>query len=66
MPAVWKQDDIEILVGRNELVHDEEHIVHGYIGVHGAVCQQELTLQIPGQPLVRLVVVVGGSVRVCL
>src|SRR5262249_44210482 len=59
--AVGQQEKVEVLVGFDQLV-DDEHGIHGrYVAVHGAVGEQELTLQVFGLKLVGLVVVIGAA-----
>src|SRR5580700_7379556 len=61
---VGEQEEIEILVGLDEGVHDEESVVGRDVVVHGAVGEQEMALQVFCEVLIGLVVIVGGAVGI--
>src|ERR1700733_16299670 len=61
---VGEQEKIEILVGFDEGVDDEESVVGRDVVVHGAVGEEEMALQIFRQGLVGLGVVVRGAIGI--
>src|ERR1700683_581872 len=61
---VGEEEEIEILVGFDECVDDQESVVGRDVVIHGAVGEKEVALQIFGEALVGLVVVVGGAIGI--
>src|SRR5207249_9581030 len=60
--AVGERQEVKVLVGPNQLVHQQQRVVGRDVVVRRAVGDQQLAAQALGQVLVRLVVVVGGAV----
>lgn len=53
LAAVGEQDQVKVLFGLDQLVHDQERQVGRDVAVHGAVGQQELPLEILGVALMK-------------
>ena len=44
--AVREHDEIEVLIGLDQRIHNEERVVWRDVAVHGAMGEEELTFQI--------------------
>src|SRR5207244_10939598 len=66
MPAIRQQEQVKILVRFDERVNHEQRVVRWHVVVQRSVRQQQVALQILGDVLIGLVVVVRGSVRLPL
>ena len=58
MPAIGQQEQVEILVGLYERVHDQQGVIGRHVVIKGAVRQQQMSLQVFGNVLVGLIVVI--------
>ena len=63
---VGQHDEIEIFVGFDQLINYKQCVVRGNIVIHRSVGQKQMPLQVLGDVLVRLVVIVTGSIRLLL
>ena len=62
MIAVGQHDQIEVFVGFDQFVNDEQGVVRWDIRIHRAVREQQPPLEVLYNVLVRLIIVVGGSI----
>src|SRR5258706_8071977 len=58
VPAIRKQQQIEILIVFDQLVHHQQRVVRGHVVIGRAVRQQQLALEVLGEVLIRLAVVI--------
>ena len=54
MPAIGQQQQVEILIGLDEFIYHQKCVVGWDIGIGGAVRQEQFSLEIPGERLIRL------------
>ena len=62
--AIRQQEQIEILIGFDQFVHYQQRVIRRHVVIQRAVRQQQMSLQVLGEQLVRLVVVIRGAVRI--
>ena len=60
---VGQQEQVEILVGFDKGVDQQQRVVRRHVVVHGAVGEEQVALEIFREVLIGLIVVVGSCRR---
>ena len=59
MPRVWEQQEIEVFLGLDQRLHNQQRILWMNIVVHQSVGQEKFPFESIGKQLIRLTIVIS-------